>query len=160
MLREMSQALDALAAEEPLVLLLEDLHWSDFSTLELLAAIARRSERAKIMVIGTYRPAEIYADDHPLGALKQELQVHRQCEELPLKLLDRTDIQEYLEKRLIGKGKQPLDALAPIIYARTDGNPLFMVNMIDYLLTDKGPLGVSREASKVEWVERLPAASG
>ena len=45
MLREMAQALEALAAEAPLVLLLEDLHWSDFSTLELISAIARRSER-------------------------------------------------------------------------------------------------------------------
>ena len=44
MLREMTQALEALAAEVPLVLVLEDLHWSDFSTLELISALARRDE--------------------------------------------------------------------------------------------------------------------
>jgi DNA-binding winged helix-turn-helix (wHTH) protein len=51
MLREMTQALEALAAESPLVLMIEDLHWSDFSTFELIAAIARRSEPARLMFI-------------------------------------------------------------------------------------------------------------
>ncbi len=66
MLREMTQAFEALSAEKPLVLLLEDLHWSDFSTLELIAAIARRSESARILIVGTYRPVEILTKDHPL----------------------------------------------------------------------------------------------
>jgi predicted ATPase len=47
MLREMTQTLEALSAETPIVLLLEDLHWSDFSKLELISAIARRSEPAR-----------------------------------------------------------------------------------------------------------------
>ena len=54
MLREMAHALEALAAESPLVLVLEDLHWSDFSTLELISAIARRTEPARLMIVGTY----------------------------------------------------------------------------------------------------------
>ena len=54
MLREMTQALEALATETPLVLLLEDLLWSDFSTLELISAIARRSELARLLIVGTY----------------------------------------------------------------------------------------------------------
>ena len=77
MLREMTQALEALAAEMPLVLLLEDLHWSDFSTLELISAIARRSEPARMLIVGTYRPVEILANDHPLRTMKQELELHR-----------------------------------------------------------------------------------
>jgi predicted ATPase len=65
MLREMTQALEALATETPLVVLLEDLLWSDFSTLELISAIARRSELARLLIVGTYRPVEMLANDHP-----------------------------------------------------------------------------------------------
>jgi len=53
MLREMVEALEALTAERGLILVLEDLPWSDYSTLEWLAAVARRREPAKLLVIGT-----------------------------------------------------------------------------------------------------------
>jgi len=84
MLREMGAALDAITAETPLVLLLEDLHWSDFSTLDLIAAIARRIEPARLLILGTYRPVEILTSEHPLRALKAELELHHHCEELRL----------------------------------------------------------------------------
>ncbi len=87
MLREMAEALEALSSETPLILLLEDLHWSDYSTLDLIGAIARRSEPARLMILGTYRPVEMLAGEHPLRALKAELELHQQCEELRLKLL-------------------------------------------------------------------------
>ena len=63
----------ALSAEQPLVLVLEDLHWSDPSTLEALAMLARRREPARLLVLGTYRPAEVVVRDHPLQTVKQEL---------------------------------------------------------------------------------------
>ena len=75
----LEQALEALTAEAPLVLLIEDLHWSDFSTLELIAAVARRSEAARLLILGTYRPVEMLTHDHPLRTMKQELELHRYC---------------------------------------------------------------------------------
>jgi predicted ATPase/DNA-binding winged helix-turn-helix (wHTH) protein len=134
MLREMTQALDALAAESPLVLLIEDLHWSDHSTLELISAIARRREPAQLLVIGTYRPVEMLTSGHPLRAMKEELHLHRYCEELRLKLLVREEVRGYLARRFLGAGTQRWERLAPIIHKRTDGNPLFMVNVVDYLV--------------------------
>src|SRR5262249_53289341 len=56
MLREIAEALEALTADIPLVLALEDLHWSDPSTVELLAFLARRRRLARLFVVGTYRP--------------------------------------------------------------------------------------------------------
>jgi predicted ATPase len=157
MLREMTRALEALAAETPLVLLLEDLHWSDFSTLELISAIARRSELARLLIIGTYRPVEILANDHPLRTMKQELELHHYCEELRLKLLSEQDIVDYLAKRLASDGSRQFGTLAPLIHTRTDGNPLFMVNMVDYLLVDAGLLVNSREVSEAQLAEALHA---
>src|SRR6266545_2808475 len=74
MLRELAEAIEALTAERPLVLWLEDLHWGDYSTLDWLALVARRQERARLLVIGTYRPVDVLVREHPLQALKQELQ--------------------------------------------------------------------------------------
>src|SRR2546425_3379985 len=55
MLREMAEAVEALTAERGLVLVFEDLQWSDHSTLELIAYLARRPEPVRLIVIGTYR---------------------------------------------------------------------------------------------------------
>ena len=56
MLRELSDALEAITARVPLVLWLEDLHWSDMSTLDWIAAFAQRPEPACLLLIGTFRP--------------------------------------------------------------------------------------------------------
>ena len=66
MLRELAEALEVITVERPLVLVLEDLHWSDVSTLDLLSMLARRQERARLLIIGTYRPVEVLTRDHPL----------------------------------------------------------------------------------------------
>ena len=76
-----------LTAEAPLVLVLEDLHWSDYSTLDLISYLARQRDETRLMVVGTYRPAELIASGHPLKAVKQELAAKQQCEELPLEYL-------------------------------------------------------------------------
>ena len=156
MLREITEALEAVAAESPLVLLLEDLHWSDFSTVALISAIARRSESARLILIGTYRPAEIHANDHPLRTMKQELELHHYCQELRPKLLSEKDIGDYLGRRL-GTESRSLPRLAGLIHARTDGNPLFMVNMIDYLLANNGNgrLISPLERREEKWAEML-----
>lgn len=157
MLREITLALEALAAETPVVLLLEDLHWSDFSTLDLISAIARRTESARMLIVGTYRPVEILAGDHPLRTMKQELELHKYCEELRLKLLSEKDVADYLARRLASDGSRQFGTLAPLIHARTDGNPLFMINMLDYLLGDAGLLVRARQLSESEWAETLRA---
>ena len=58
MLRELAEAVEVLAQNAPLVLVLEDLHWSDMSTLDWLAYVARRRASARLLVLGTYRPID------------------------------------------------------------------------------------------------------
>ena len=130
-----AQALESLTAEVPLILLLEDLHWSDFSTLELISAIARRSEAARLLIVGTYRPMEMLCSTTiHLRTMKQELELHRCCEELRLKLLSEEDVAGYLAKRFPRSGSRQSDSLAAMIHERTDGNPLFIITVIDYLV--------------------------
>ena len=135
MLREMAEALEALTAETPLVLVLEDLHWSDYSTLDLVSYLARRRNAARLMLIGTYRPVEVILSEHPLKGVKQDLQMHKLCEELPLEYLSQDAVAEFLAAKFPGH-HFPAE-LAAMIHQRTEGNPLFMVNVVDYLVAEK-----------------------
>ena len=82
------------------------------------------------MLFGTYRPAELHLTSHPLIALKQELLLHGACEDLSLDFLTTDAVADYVRSRLPGAP----DDLALQVHRRTDGNPLFMVNVIDYLV--------------------------
>ena len=73
MLRELAEALEALTRSIPLVLVLEDLHWSDVSTVNLLTYLAQRRDPARLLVLGTYRPADVIVQAHPLRGMLQEL---------------------------------------------------------------------------------------
>ena len=91
----MGEAIDLLTAERPLVLWLEDLHWGDVSTLELLALLARRRESAQLLLISTYRLEGSLANGHPLRGLTQDLQAHRQSITLPVPFLTEPAVAEY-----------------------------------------------------------------
>ena len=130
MLRELADAVDVYAAETPLVMVLEDLHWSDTATVELLAYLAQRREPARVFVLGTYRPAEAVIRAHPIRGMIQELRGRELCTELTLELLTVADVSAYVSERLGG----PITAdLAERVYRHTEGNPLFMVNVLEEL---------------------------
>ena len=135
MLREMAEAIEALTSESALVLVLEDLHWSDYSTLDLVSYLARRRDPAHLMVIGTYRPVDVIVGDHPLRGVKRELQAHGLCHELPLEYLTEDAVGQYLDVRF-ARHQLP-GRLRRTIYRRTEGNPLFMVNLVEYLIDQK-----------------------
>src|SRR5499426_1747178 len=134
MLRELAQALEVLTADAPLVLVLEDLHWSDPSTVDLLAALAQRREPAQLLVLGTYRPVDLVLQAHPLRGLVQELGGRGQVSELSLELLSAEDVAAYLAGRLQGP-IAPL--LTAFVHERTDGNALFMVNIVEHLVQQR-----------------------
>ena len=130
MLREIAEALEAVTAERLLILTLQDVQWSDYSTLELIAYLARRREQARLMIVGTYRPTGI-TSEHPLIGIHQELQAHQLCKELPVKLLTESDVATYLALR--SPDSPVLAGLAGLIHQCTDGNALFMINVVNTL---------------------------
>jgi DNA-binding winged helix-turn-helix (wHTH) protein/tetratricopeptide (TPR) repeat protein len=171
MLRELADATEVISQERPLVLRLEDLHWSDYSTLEWLGFLARRKETARLLVLGTYRPVEVIVREHPLKNLKEELQIHGESKELPLPLLSEAAVMEYLALRFAGpfssnssasqqRGEgaapEPLRKLAHTIYQRTDGNPLFMVNVAHYL-AEREVLKTPRDGRAAQSADALVA---
>jgi predicted ATPase len=131
MLRELAEALEVLTADRTLVLVLEDLQWSDPSTVEALAYLAQRPEPARLLVLGTYRPVEVLLQGHPLRGMVQELCGRGQGRELRLEFLTPADVAAYVAGRLGGPVATPFTA---DVYRRTDGNALFMVNIVEHLV--------------------------
>ncbi|HYD49422.1 MAG TPA: AAA family ATPase, partial [Terriglobales bacterium] len=131
MVRELQQALESLAHEQTILLILEDLHWSDAATVSALAGFALRREAAKLLVIGTYRPVDAIAQLHPIVQLHRELAAKRQCREIALDGLDPEAVRQLLAGRF---APQAFPAqLAQHLHAQTAGNPLFLLNAIDDL---------------------------
>jgi predicted ATPase len=132
MLRELAEAVEALTVAHPLILVLEDLQWSDASTLNWLGYMARRREAARLLVLGTYRTVEAEAWAHPVRAVTQELRLHGRGVELTLSYLPEAGIELYLARRF-GAGAMPA-ALARVLHQRTAGNPLFLVAVVNTLV--------------------------
>jgi DNA-binding winged helix-turn-helix (wHTH) protein/predicted ATPase len=132
MLRECAEVLESLTAETVLVLVLEDLHWSDYATVDLLALLMRRREPACLLLLGTFRAVETIVHGHPLRTVVQDLQRAGYGTALPLAPLSAAAVAAYLAARFPGP---PLPAaLAPWLHEHTDGNPLFLVTMVSALV--------------------------
>lgn len=136
MLRELADAITAISTDVPIILRLEDLHWSDASTLDWLGFIARCTEPARLLIVSSLRPTEGLAAEHPLVRLLGELGVAKHCGLLRLDGLAASEVAEYLAVQF---GAEPIagakpTALAEAIYALTEGNPLFVVNVANDLV--------------------------
>jgi len=135
MVREICEALESLTAQDPLVLVLEDLHWVDPSTLDFISALARRRGPAKLLLLGTYRPADVIISRSPLKALKQDLVIHNLSHEISLERLEEPDVAKYLAIKFVDGGFPP--RFAKLIYHHSGGNALFMVTILQDMV-EKG----------------------
>lgn len=132
MARELAGALALLARDRLLVLLFEDVHWSDHATVGLLSALAQRREPARLLLLATYRSVDAIVARHPIVGLKRELAAKRQCTEIALEGLDSDAIRAYLAERFPGASFSA--ALCDIVQTQTTGNPLFLHNAVDELV--------------------------
>jgi len=135
MLRELNEALEAVSMRRPLVLWLEDLHWSDPSTLDWLGAFAQRPEPARVLLVATVRSAEAADTNHPLRELAVRLRVKRLCREIALQGMNEIAVAEYLARRYPAapESSDRHAHLARLVHERTGGNPLFVVNVLSDL---------------------------
>ena len=130
MVRELCEALEVITESVTLVLVLEDLHWADHSTLDFISAIARRRESAKLYIVGTVRPADLILSESPLKTLKQDLLLHGLSSEVRLERLEESDVADYLAAEF---SSDLPPGLATVIHRHSEGNPLFMISMLDHL---------------------------
>jgi tetratricopeptide (TPR) repeat protein len=126
MLREMVEATEALAERGALVLALEDLHWTDPSTVDLLGALARRSAPARLLIVGTYRSAEA---GPALRGLAPALLLAGAAEEIRLGPLDDEEIAALLAE--LAPGLEADTEVVRALHRRTGGNPLFARSVVE-----------------------------
>ncbi|MEW6272787.1 MAG: AAA family ATPase [Thermodesulfobacteriota bacterium] len=134
MVRELAHALEVATTGRGLVLCIDDLQWSDASTLTLLDFVARRREPARLLVVAVFRPADVLGRESPLSHIKHELRLHELCTEMTVSRLGEQAIEDYALRRL-GVGVRPIAReLATALHRRTEGNPLFVIQVLNDLV--------------------------
>jgi predicted ATPase len=118
------------ASLRPLILVLDDLHWADRSSLLLLTHVCRKLSERPIQIVGTYRELEI-TRKHPLFESLGEINRQTTLRRIALKGLSEEDVSGYVQSVV----KQPLPAVVlRSLYEKTEGNPLFMSEVTRLLL--------------------------
>jgi class 3 adenylate cyclase len=134
---------------EPLVLVLDDLHWADKPSLLLLQFLARELRGARLVVVGTYRDIEL-GRQHPLAQTLAELTREQRSQRVVLRGLNAQDVGRFIE---ITAGLKPPAALVATVYKETEGNPFF-VNEVVRLLASDGRL--TRPEQVTSWSVDIP----
>ncbi|MFF5264940.1 AAA family ATPase [Actinomadura viridis] len=142
--------LERLAERGPVVLVIEDAHWADRSTRDLLAFLVRNADSAPLLIVVTYRADELHRA-HPLRPLLAGLGRLDRVRRLELARLSRADVARMVTGL---RGVEPPAALVERIHARSEGNPLF----VEFLLESgaEGELPESLRDLLLAGVQRLP----
>jgi eukaryotic-like serine/threonine-protein kinase len=141
------------SSDTPIVLMLEDLHWSDKPSLMLLEFVARELANAKIMIVGNYRDMELNRR-HPLSISLGDLSRERLFERILLRGLQKHDVERFIE---IAAGISPPPALVDAVHTQTEGNPLFVTETVR-LLIQEGDITAGRttHGGTTSWEIRIP----
>ena len=130
MLREGCELFEALTSVKPLILVLEDVHWADYSTVDFISAFARRRSKARLMMMVTTRPEEAAQSRHPIRTLFRELIAQKLCKELALERLGLDAIAMMTAK----PGHTADLALTRLLFEQSNGNPLYAESLLEHLI--------------------------
>src|SRR5262249_19084247 len=133
MLRELADALEASAQDFPLITLLEDLQWADPSSIDTLRHVGSRIARRRMLILATYRPAVIDAQNPALASCVPDFRVQAHGREMALGPLGPRAVADYMDARFTPNRFPP--RLGEILQAKTEGHPLFVIHLARYLET-------------------------
>ena len=129
--RELASFMQEASIRQPLLLLFEDLHWADVSTIDMLAYLAAGIDATRLLFVATYRPEEMRLTDHPFLQIKPDLLARNRFREISLGFLPQHEIEHYLSLEYPENGFP--DTFAALIHDKTEGSPLFMVDLLESL---------------------------
>lgn len=129
--RELSVFLQEVTRHDPLVLFFDDLHWADPSTIDLLAHLTTNFDHTRILAVVTYRPSELFLTKNPFIGVMRDLQARATCREIEVEFLSEADVERYISLQF-PQNRFPTD-FATLVHSRTEGNPLFMVDLLRYM---------------------------
>ena len=117
------------SAAQALVVVLDDLHWADASSLQVLQFLARELRKSHLLLIGAYRDVELRRD-HPLAQVLGELAREPLYQRVLLRGLDEADVRRFIEH---AAGKAVNESLVAAVYQMTEGNPFFIGEIVRWL---------------------------
>jgi len=149
LMQSVSDFLTKAASVKPILIVLEDLHDADKGTMEMLSYVSRNLVSARLLIVGTYRDIEVDRN-HPLSGALAELRRASNFNRMLLRGLNVNEVKRMMEN--ITNETIPV-GLADAVYRQTEGNPLFIQEVVRYLteeqllkkengktITDKTPL--------------------
>ncbi|MDQ6802882.1 MAG: protein kinase [Acidobacteriota bacterium] len=158
--REMTAFFEEATRSRPIILFLDDIHWADASTIDLIGYLAAHLGEMRLFIITTARQSELLLRKHSFLQLTRELQPRGSLEQFSLHFLSWDDLQKYIQLEFpdhrFGEDFQSL------IYQKTEGSPLFMVDLLRYLRDQKvialrdGVWTLTREVGEIE--QEIPAS--
>ncbi|MGH2947373.1 MAG: ATP-binding protein, partial [Solirubrobacteraceae bacterium] len=147
--------LDRLGRREPVLLVLEDIHWADRATSAFLAFLARALDTERVLTVATYRTDELHRR-HPLRPLLAELERGPRTRRVELAPLTREELAAALED-IAGAAPEPI--LLDRLYARSEGNPLFAEELLAAGADGRGALPPTLRDALILRTERLSAGA-
>jgi DNA-binding CsgD family transcriptional regulator/DNA polymerase III delta prime subunit len=140
------------SATQPLVLVLDNLHWADRPSLLLLEFLAQEMVECHLLIVGTYRDTEV-ALRHPLTQTLGELARQPSFHRVTLWGLIEEEVAQFLE---VTSGFRPPLGLIRAVHTQTEGNPLFMTQVVQ-LMAEEGDLKSEAAAGQQQCDLRIPA---
>ena len=122
--REFLQLLAELSLLRPFVLFLDDVHWADLSTVDLLSYVGLRAGSLRLLVVCTYRVTDMLLSEHPFAKVESELLMRGLCRNIAVDMLSAREVAEFLERNYPAHLFPA--ALAKLLYETTEGNPFFL----------------------------------
>jgi predicted ATPase len=126
--REIASLLEEIGRIQPVILWFDDVHWADPSTTDLIGYLARRLDTTRLLILATVRPSELAQGRHPFLSLKLDLVGRGQCREIVPSYLDEASIDRYIALQFPEHNFSA--GLARLVHERTEGNPLFMTDLL------------------------------
>ena len=150
---------DALAAfwrraaqRAPLLLIFEDLHWADATSLRLFSFVAAELEDSALLVVGTYRDTEL-SRQHPLFETLSDLARTSVCQRIELAGLSMRETEELM---VAASGNAGSANFVSALHARTEGHPLFLEETLRYMIDAHAPQAFDPCADDTRWLTKIP----
>lgn len=131
LLRELTNFLETASQHEPVLLFIDDLHWADAATVDVLTHLAPRLPQLRVLIVVTYRHREMRMSGHQFARVRGDLLARGHLIEVAVGLLDRSDVDRYVTSEFAPVS--PPSDFAAMVFERSEGNPLFMTELVRFV---------------------------
>jgi ABC-type oligopeptide transport system substrate-binding subunit/class 3 adenylate cyclase len=150
---QVEHTLRSIAADHPLLIILDDMQWADGASLNLLFHLGRRLEGERILIVGAYRPEEVALgrgdSPHPLEKILAEFKRHFGEIEVDLGKTATDESRHFVDAFIDSERNRLSTEFRAALFAHTEGHPLFTVELLRNL-QERGNIAQDTDG---EWVE-------